>query len=98
MTQADVDKICRFYWDRDDCDVRQISPDTRVLLMHGTADVTVPHDVSISNFAKLIPTNEVRLIEGADHFFRPPHAKAVATEVERWLESDRQNQTTSSKL
>ena len=98
VTQADVDKICRFYWDRDDCDVREIAADTRVLLMHGTADVTVPHEVSIANFSRLIPTNEVRLIEGADHFFRPPHAKAVAAEVERWLEPDREGHTASSKL
>ena len=82
VTQAEVAKITAMRWEGV---AAKIPAETRVLLCHGTADVTVPHEPNVTEFAGRIASNEVRLLEGADHFFRNEHGTQLAAVIEDWV-------------
>ena len=50
-----------------DC-AKDIPSTTKVLLIHGTADVTVP-PYNAMRLARVIPNCEVRFMTGATHFY-----------------------------
>lgn len=60
---------------------RAVPPTTRLLLLHGTADVTIPWEES-RECAALVAGAELALVDGADHnFTRAAHAAEMVARV-----------------
>ncbi|KAK1413855.1 hypothetical protein QVD17_29591 [Tagetes erecta] len=59
----------------------KIDPNCRVLSVHGSADEVIPVE-DASEFAKIIPNHELRIIEGANHVYSNHRDKLVPVVVD----------------
>eukprot|EP00123_Amoebidium_parasiticum_P009279 comp19381_c0_seq1/m.22360 comp19381_c0_seq1/g.22360 ORF comp19381_c0_seq1/g.22360 comp19381_c0_seq1/m.22360 type:complete len:260 (-) comp19381_c0_seq1:166-945(-) len=79
ITQSGIDERLRV----DMSGASRIS--SKVLLVHGTADETIPCS-EVHVFASLIPSNEVRLVEGANHSFTEQNMwMSLCRVVQDWM-------------
>jgi fermentation-respiration switch protein FrsA (DUF1100 family) len=65
--------------------LKSIAPESKVLLIHGTDDVTVP-PYNATRLAKVIRNCEVRYLQGATHFYPGPHKQGVVEMIKAYFE------------
>ena len=80
-----TEKEMRRFYHMDMDMVRGISARTKVLLIHGSGDVTVP-PYNAKRLSANISTSEIRYLKEADHFYSKGHKQGIVEMIKAYVE------------